>query len=56
MPNIVVRATVVTDVPQHIAKAAEVLARAAAGLVLEGIDASIDMGIALEQPEEGDDG
>lgn len=51
---IVISAAVVTENPQHAARAAEVLARAAAGLVLDGIDVSVSMGIPME--DEDDDG
>ncbi|HZN75884.1 MAG TPA: hypothetical protein VFC00_30000 [Micromonosporaceae bacterium] len=48
MITIVVSATVVTDDPGHAARAAEVLARAAAGLVLEGITVSVSMAVPDE--------
>lgn len=38
-----ISATVITDNQEHAVKAAEVLARAAAGLVLEGIAVNISM-------------
>ena len=44
--SIVVSATVVTEDQTHAARAAEVLARAAAGLVLEGISINVNFGIA----------
>ncbi|HEU4543005.1 MAG TPA: hypothetical protein VFR23_17880 [Jiangellaceae bacterium] len=43
--EMVISATVVTDDATKAARAAEVLARAAAGLVLDGIDVSVSMGI-----------
>lgn len=39
----VILASVVTDNPEHAAKAAEVLARALAGLALEGITVGLNM-------------
>lgn len=53
-PVVVVSASVVTSDPQHIARAAEVLARAAAGLVLDGIDVTVGMGTPTEDDEEAD--
>jgi hypothetical protein len=44
----VISVGVVTDDPVHAVKAAEVFARAAAGLVLEGINVSVNMGIPDE--------
>ena len=41
---VVVSATVVTDDPEHIARAAEVFGRACAGLVLEGMSVSLSLG------------
>lgn len=41
--SIVISATVVTDDQQQASHAAEVLARAAAGLVLDGIPVSVSM-------------
>lgn len=41
--TMVITATVVTDDPEHAARAAEVLARAAAGLVLDGISVSVSL-------------
>ena len=52
MSVIVVSATVVTDNPEHAARAAEVLARAAAGLVLDGISVNVSLGIPDDDPEE----
>lgn len=46
--TIVVSATVVTDDPTHAARAAEVLARAAAGLVLDGISVTVSLGVPEE--------
>jgi hypothetical protein len=45
---IIISASVVTDNPEHATRAAEVLARAATGLVLDGIDVSVAMGIPPE--------
>jgi hypothetical protein len=50
--SIVISASVVTDNPEHATRAAEVLARAATGLVLEGIYVNVSMGIAEEETEE----
>ncbi len=44
----VVQALVITDDPGHATKAAEVMARAAAGLLLDGIDVRIDLSTAEE--------
>lgn len=41
--EVYVGATVITRVPEHALKAAEVLARAAAGLLLDGISVSVSM-------------
>lgn len=49
--TVVISATVVTDNPEHAARAAEVLARAAAGLVLDGIDVSVAMGVPEDEAE-----
>lgn len=49
MNTVVISATVVTDNPVDAARAAEVLARAAAGLVLEGIPVSVSMGVPEEE-------
>jgi hypothetical protein len=43
--SIVISATVVTDDQQQASHAAEVLARAAAGLVLDGIPVNVSMGV-----------
>jgi hypothetical protein len=48
---IVVSATVVTENPEHAARAAEVLARAAAGLVLDGISVNVSLGIPDDDEE-----
>jgi hypothetical protein len=47
----VVSVSVVSENPEHIVKAAEVFARAAAGLVLDGIMVNLSMG----QGEDEDD-
>jgi hypothetical protein len=49
--TIVISATVVTEDQTQATRAAEVLARAAAGLVLEGMNVSVSMGI----PDDDDD-
>jgi hypothetical protein len=51
---VVISATVVTKNPDHVAKAAEVLARAAAGLALEGIDVSLSFGIPEDDEPDGE--
>jgi len=51
-PTIVVSATVVTASQEHAARAAEVLARSAAGLMLDGVNVSITMG-TVEDDDEG---
>lgn len=48
--TIVISATVVTEDTTHATRAAEVLARAAAGLVLEGMNVSVSLGV----PEDDD--
>lgn len=49
----VVSATVVTNNPEHITRAAEVLGRASAGLVLDGIDVMLTFGKPEDDPEDG---
>lgn len=51
MTTVVITAAVVTDDQQAAARAAEVLARAATGLVLDGINVSISMGVPEEEDE-----
>lgn len=51
--EVYVGASVITSVPEHALKAAEVLARAAAGLLLDGISISVNMHVV--EPD-GDDG
>lgn len=51
MNTVVISATVVTDNPDHAARAAEVLARAAAGLVLDGVPVNVSLGV----PDDEDD-
>ena len=41
--TVVCSITVVTNNPEHITRAAEVMARAAAGLVLEGMSVSVSL-------------
>lgn len=41
--EIYIGASVITRVPEHALKASEVLARAAAGLILDGISVSVNM-------------
>lgn len=48
---IVISATIVTDNPSHATRAAEVLARAAAGLVLDGVPVNVHMGHADDDEE-----
>jgi hypothetical protein len=48
---IVVSVTVVSDDPNQVSKAAEVLARAAAGLALEGINVQVTMGTVQEEED-----
>jgi hypothetical protein len=50
----VVSATIVTKYPEHITRAAEVLARALAGLALEGISVGLNIG-QTEDEDEGED-
>lgn len=51
MPDYSVEVSVITNNADHMAKAAEVLARAATGLVLEGIQVEFTLGIAEEEKE-----
>lgn len=51
-PVVVVSLTVVTADHEHIARATEVMARAATGLVLDGIDANLSLGIPSEDDDE----
>lgn len=44
----VISLTVVTDKEESVVKAAEVMSRAAAGLLLDGIDISLSMGRPTE--------
>lgn len=50
--EIYIAASVITRVPEHALKASEVLARAAAGLILDGISVSVNMHTI--DPEEDD--
>ncbi len=50
---VVVSATVVTSNPEHVAKAGEVLGRAASGLALEGINVSLSFGIPDDDESDG---
>jgi hypothetical protein len=54
--SVVISATVVTDDPEHLVKAAEVLGRAAAGLGLEGIDVSLSITTVPDDPDEAEPG
>lgn len=54
MPDYSVEVNVITANADHMAKAAEVLARAASGLVLEGIQVEFTLGLAEDVKEEGD--
>jgi hypothetical protein len=49
---VVISATVFTEDPGYAARAAEVLARAAAGLVLEGINVSVAMAVPEDDGDE----
>ena len=44
-PTVVVSLTIVTDQPDHVVRASEVFARAAAGLILEGVNVNLSFGI-----------
>jgi hypothetical protein len=48
---IVVSCTVVSEKPEEIVKASEVLARAASGLALEGINVSVNIGTVPDEEE-----
>ena len=50
----VISATVVTSDPEQATRAAEVFGRAAAGLILDGINVTINMGIPEDEPEPED--
>jgi hypothetical protein len=50
--TVVISASVVTENPDHAAKAPEVFGRAAAGLVLEGIAVSVSMGVPDDEGED----
>lgn len=52
-PVMVISATVVTSAPDQAVKAAEILTRAATGLILDGINVSVTMGIP--EDDEGPD-
>jgi len=56
MTTFVVSATVVTEDPEQVARSCEALARTSAGLLLEGINISVSMGVAEDEPEEKGDG
>lgn len=49
--TIAISASVFTESPEEAAKAAEALARVAAGLVLDGIDVSVNMHRLTEEDE-----
>lgn len=49
--TIVISASVVTENPEHANRAAEVLGRAAAGLVLDGINVNLSMGIPEDEQQ-----
>lgn len=51
--SIIISATVVTDDESHATRAAEVLARAAAGLVLDGVPVMVSMG-QVDDDEDGE--
>lgn len=48
----VVSLTVVSENPEHVTRAAEVMARAAAGLVLEGVTVNLNLGIPSDDEAE----
>jgi hypothetical protein len=50
-PTMVVSLTVVSAEPEHVTRAAEVMARAAAGLALEGIMVNLSMGTPSDEDE-----
>ena len=50
--DIVISASVVTNNPEHATRAAEVFARAAAGLVLDGVGVSIGMQMVPDEPDD----
>jgi hypothetical protein len=52
-PTMVVSLTVVSTEAEHITRAAEVMARAAAGLALEGIMVSLTLGTPSDEDDEG---
>lgn len=51
--EVYVGASVITSVPEHALKAAEVLARAAAGLLLDGISIAVNMHVVEPEAEDG---
>lgn len=53
-PTRVVSLAVVSTEPEHITRAAEVMARAAAGLALEGIQVALNLGTPSDQDEDED--
>jgi len=48
----VVSLTVVSEEPEHITRAAEVMARAAAGLALDGVMVSLTIGAPEDEDED----
>jgi hypothetical protein len=52
-PTMVVSLTVVSTEAEHITRAAEVMARAAAGLALEGIMVNLSLGTPSDADDEG---
>ena len=49
----VVSLTVVTDRPDHVVRASEVFARAAAGLTLEGVNVSLHFSVEDDDEDSG---
>lgn len=50
--TVVVSVSIVTDNPADVVRASEVFARAASGLVLEGINVSLTLGIPSDDNED----
>lgn len=50
--SLVVSLSVVTDDPEAAARSAEVMARAAAGLALEGLSVSLSLGTVIDEDED----
>ncbi len=54
-PTIVVSVGIVSNNPADVVRAGEVFARAASGLVLEGVNVSVSFGIPTEDNDEAED-